>query len=157
MDTNEVTSIGLASLASRGFLDPVCLRADEKRSLCVSVLAQAPDRSADIAHTVIDRSLLELAHQLRSERTSAEIASMAAGGIDNPSGLSWGEIRLVCASVLTQVPDHKAEITSGLADRLTPGTLRRNHRRPAVSFKSRKKPAELPENRGGLRANVPAE
>jgi len=123
MDTDGITPIGLTSLASRGFLDPVCLRADEKRLICSSTLANAPDRKVVIARTGIDRSLLDLAHKLRKELTSAEIASMAARGIDNPSSLSWGEIRSVCASVLAQVPVGRAETARGQVERPNPRHL----------------------------------
>jgi len=79
VDINEVTRNGPTSLASRGLLDPVCLRADEKRNLCVSALEEC---------------------QLREGRVSAEITSMVERGIDNPTGLSWGETRTICAAVL---------------------------------------------------------
>ena len=157
MHTDEITAIGLASLAARGMIDPVCLRADEKRSLCGSVHASATDRRADGPQTVIDRSLLALAQQLKNQSTSAELAAMTERGIDNPQSLSWGEIRLVCASVLTRVTEHGAQVTSGLAERPAHRTVRRSQGRPAASINSRKRPSQLPEKRDGSLASVPAE
>jgi hypothetical protein len=43
-----------------------------------------------------------------NERTSDRVASIAARGLDDPTSLTLAEIRLVCASALTQAPDHNA-------------------------------------------------
>jgi len=43
-----------------------------------------------------------------NERTSRHVASIAARGLADPASLSLAEIRLVCASALTQAPDHNA-------------------------------------------------
>ncbi len=43
-----------------------------------------------------------------NERTSHRVASIAARGFDDPASLTLAEIRTVCASALTQAPDHTA-------------------------------------------------
>ena len=41
-----------------------------------------------------------------TEETSAEIARIAAIGLQFPTTLTWEQVQKVCASVLTQRPDH---------------------------------------------------
>jgi hypothetical protein len=41
-----------------------------------------------------------------NELTSRRVASIAARGLDSPLSLTADEIRTVCASALTQAPDH---------------------------------------------------
>jgi hypothetical protein len=43
--------------------------------------------------------------EVRNERTSKRVAAIAAKGLKTPSKLTAEEIKLVCASVLTQRPD----------------------------------------------------
>jgi hypothetical protein len=45
-----------------------------------------------------------------NERTSARIAEIAGRGLKDPGSLTYAEIREVCGSVLTQVPDHTANV-----------------------------------------------
>lgn len=42
-----------------------------------------------------------------NEKTSRRVARIAARGMKTPSSLNAAEVRLVCASVMTQVPDKK--------------------------------------------------
>lgn len=42
----------------------------------------------------------------RNEKTSKRIASIAGRGLRAPSTLSCAEIKALCASLVTQAPDH---------------------------------------------------
>lgn len=56
-----------------------------------------------------------------NERTSDRVASIAARGLDDPCSLSADEIRTVCASALTQAPDHSLPALSAHAYYSSPG------------------------------------